>query len=66
MFSSTVDLTEDRQRITLETTRAYKMVNIHILWLDGYSEQKTMQMDAALRFQLTNLTQAKAITIWQA
>ena len=65
MFNSTVDLTMDTQRITLETTRAYKMVMVHTLWLDGKASQDYMQMDAALRYQLTNITQCKAITIWQ-
>ena len=65
LFTSTVDLTMDTQRITLETTRAYKMVMVHTLWLDGKSTQDYMRLDAALQYQLINITQCKAITIWQ-
>jgi hypothetical protein len=54
----------DVKRITLETTRAEVNVFVHTLWQDNKVELKRMPMHEALEFQLTYITQVKAITIY--
>lgn len=58
------DLTQDTQKVTYETIRAYKLVNVHTTWLDGRTEQKVMELHDALAHQLVYVTQSKIIAIW--